>query len=664
MKRILSVTIALALAFFALPALFACGGESEGGGKIAEKAVYSAALNRYDVVLEAGETFSLVPKKFNGDGVEVPVSEVKYSVEAVGVAEIDQNGVITAKQAGGTYINVDVDGIEIACFVSVKNSANLNGLVIAFTGEIYKGLTLQAYAYVYEDGVRLGAAENVTFSGSDETKAIVTESGRVTGVEVCDDLTVSARGEYNGKTYSGEKRVSVVPPYYYVISDPVVKVAGTKTLSGKDNGEFTVKSGVTVSKINVTDDSDRAAVTDITVSTTDESFAELEVGAGGEITVRSKAAAGTTVARITAVGAGVTVVIRIETYTAISAVEDMDVLGYASLLDTELLSGRYALVNDIDYQGGVILPVASHKIASTTAAQRVTGEQWRYYLNKTASGYAPVAREDFGKAGQGLTDAEFTAFAVKGINPANTSFSGVFDGNGFGIKNAAIFFGSVLLVEGDLAVPEYGSIFGRLTGTLKNVSFENISTQDPADMMANGYKFCAEGKELRKSGGVYQYRGNSIVGYASGCEISDVYANINYNHKYISNYSKAVIAVEMVNSCKVNNCVIESGGNTDFGYAVDSSLSSTAGAIIKNCLAIGVNRFSKNITETSQCGVDGNYFIGAGKTWSDLAVKTDADGLTAKAAANATFDTGKWDISEFDSEIGGRPELIKGCSLS
>ena len=664
MKRIISVTIVLALAFFVLPALFACnGGDTGNGGQAAEEAVCSAALNQYDIVLETGEIFNLVPKKFNGEGVEIPVSEVKYSVEAAGVAEIDENGVITAKQAGGTYINVDVDGIEIACFVSVKNSANLNGLVIAFTGDIYKGLTLQAYAYIYEDGVRLGEAENVTFTGNDETKAIVTESGRVTGVEVCDDLTVSARGEYNGKTYSGEKRVSVVPPYYYVISDPVVRVAGAKTLSGKDNDEFTVKSGVTVSKVNVLDDSDKATVADITVLSTDERVAEIEIGAGGEISVRSKAAAGTTVARITVVGAGVTVIIKVETYTAISTIEDMDVLGYASLLDTELLSGRYALVNDIDYQGGVILPVASHRLTSTSAAQRVTGEQWRYYLNKTESGYAPVARQDIGKAGQGLTDAEFTAFAIKGINPANTSFSGVFDGNGFSIKNAAIFFGSVLLVEGNFAVPEYAGIFGRLSGTLKNVSFENITIQDPADMIANGYKFCAADKELRKTGGVYQYRGTSIVGSASGCEISNVYANINYNHKYIGNYSKAVLAVEMVNSCKVNNCVIESGGYSDFGYAVDSSLSSTNGALIKNCLAIGVNRFCKNITDASQCGVDGNYFLGAGKMWRDLAAKTDADGLNAADSVSATFGA-CWNVSEFNTADGGRPILIKGCSLS
>ena len=661
MKRSVCKLLAIAFALVCAFTLFAC----DGGNKTDEEKneTYKVALNCYDVSLKTGETFTLVPKKFDGDGKEKPISEIVYSVEATGVASIDGNGVITAEQEGGTYINVNADGIEVACFVSVKNSVLADGLVILFSGKVYKGLSLQAYAFMYSNGVRIGVPESVIYSGGDESKATVTESGLVCGKEVCDDLEIYASAVYDGKTYTASKHISVVSPYYYVLSDPAIRLATVKTLSGDPNEAFTEKSGVTLSRINVLDDSDRSVIENVSVSVADGEIAEISADGQGVISVRSKETAGETVARVNAEGAETTVVVKIEIMTAIAAVEDMDVLGYASLLDPELLAGKYVLVGDIDYRGDVIFPIASYRLSSTASATRETGEQWKYRLNKTESGYAPVARADFGKKGQGLTDEQFAAFKVKGINPANTSFKGVFDGNGFGIKNAAIFFGSVLLVEGNLAVPEYAGIFGRLTGTLKNVSFENISIQDPADMIANGYNFCAAGKELRQSGGVYQYRGTSIVGSASGCEISNVYANINYNHKYIGNYSKAVLAVEMVNSCKVNNCVIESGGYTDFGYAVDSSLSSTDGALIKNCIAIGVNRFSKNVIDSSLIGVDGNYFLGTGKTWRDLAVITDADGLTAADSVSATFGA-CWDLSEFNSADGGRPFLIKGCSLS
>ena len=640
----------------------ACNGNGDNGK--ADYKRYTVALNQYDIELNVGETFGLETKKYNEKGKNEDISKIEYSVEADEVASVDENGVITAKQSGSTYINVEADGIEVACFITVRSGEQLNGLVIVFTGQLYKGLSLQAYAYIYEYGVRVGSPEQISFSGSDEEKATVTESGLVTGRNVCDDLVISASCEYNGKSYSAYKTVSVVPPYYYVLSCPSVKLATTKTLSGADNSSFTQKGGITVSKVNVLDGSDSVVVNDVAVETNDERIATVLANANGEVSVTAKDVDGVATARVTVPETGIAVVVKIEVYNAVSTVADMDVLGYASLLNTELLAKNYALVNDIDYADSVILPIASYKLTSTSSAKRVTGDQWRYYLNKTADGYAPVARANIGKFGQGLSNEEFTAFSNKGINPTNAGFKGVFDGNGFSIKNAKIFFGSVLLVEGDLAVPEFASIFGRLTGTLKNVSFENISIQDPAQMIAKGYKFCADGKTLRVKNGIYQYRGTSIVGSGSACEITNVYANINYNHLYISNYSKAVLAVEMLNTCKVSNCVIESGGQTDFGYAINSSLSNANGESIKNCLAIGVNRFSKNVTEASQCGVDGNYFLGVGKTWRDLAVKTDADGLTAENAVAITFDTGKWNIAKFNSATGGRPELIKGCSLA
>ena len=93
--------------------------------------------------------------------------------------------------------------------------------------------------------------------------------------------------------------------------------------------------------------------------------------------------------------------------------------------------------------------------------------------------------------------------------------------------------------------------------------------------------------------------------------------------------------------------------------SIDSSFSSEVGAITKNCLAIGVWRFSKK--NSDKIGVDGNFFLDNTATWKSLASSKDSDNKTAKDVANATFDKNVWDLSKFNSTDGGRPELIKGC---
>lgn len=655
MKKIINILLVLTLVLTSTFSLSACVDSSTPS---AEK--YSVGLNQYDIALNVGETFNLSVKKFNSKNEETAIKSIKYLVEADEIASISESGVITAKQTGGTYINVDVDGVEVACFVSVRNSDALNGLVIIFTGKIYQGLPMQAHAFIYEDGVRVATPEQVTFSGSDTLKATISESGLVTGNQVCDDLVISASCTYDGKTYSAEKQVSINAPYYYVLSNTVIKLASTKTLSGKQNQSYSTKSGILVSKINVLDNSDKSTVENISVVIDNTDVASFEVD-NGVVSISAKDVIGTATARINVTESNMTVVAKIEVYNAISTIEDMDILAYASLLDSELLAQNFVLVNDIDYENAVILPIASYALTSTANASRVSGEQWRYWFDKTEDGkYLPVARENVYKTGYGLTDEEFGMF--KGINPNNTAFKGVFDGNGHSIKNAQIFFGSILLVEGNLACPEFAGIFGKLTGTLKNVSFENISIQDPAELISQGYKFCADGKELRTKEGVYQYRGTAIVGTASQAEISNVYANINYNHRFISNYSKSVLAVEMKDACKVTNCVIESGGIVELGYAITSSLSSDLGEVVKNCLAIGVSRFSK--TNISTVGADGNFFVDNTKTWSDLASAKAQDGTTAKDSVYSTFNSAIWDLTAFNYTSGGRPVLIKGCSFA
>lgn len=662
MRKLTTYLLVMVLAFTCVFTLSAC---KEDVQTTPEKEIYSVALNEYDINLNVGQTFDLDVKKYDKNGKEQTAENISFFVEASEVASISKSGKITATQAGTTYINVQVDDCEeVACYVTVKSSSALNGLVINFTGKVYKGLSMQAYAMIYEDGKMVGYADNVTYSGSDETKATVTESGYVTGLEVCDGLKITASCTYGGKEYTTEKELSVYAPYYYVISNSLIRLASNTTLTGATNSAYTVKDDITVSKINVLDSEDREIVQQVTAKVINEQIAQIETDEQGKVKIIAKQS-GVTSAKIDVSETNMSIVAKIEVYNTISSIADMDKLAFASLNNPSLLSGSYVLVSDIDYQNQVIYPIASYKLNDTSTANRVVGNQWQYHLNKAEDGYAPVAREDFGKTGQGLSDEDFIAFAnKKGINPNQLSFSGVFDGNGHSIKNAQIFFGSYLMEEksNNLSNPEYGSIFGYLTGTLKNVSFEDISIQDPTSMISQGKKFCADNKTLRKStDGYFQFRGTAIVGRAIGADINNVYANINYNHKVSSSWFKGVLVSETGNA-KISNCVTYSGGFNENDYGIDTALSATT-SIVKNSLSLNVKRLSKNYTSTNSNGVEGNYYALHGKTWKDLA-QTLGNGLTAEQSAKATFNTAIWDLSLFNATDGGRPTLIKGCSLA
>ena len=126
MKKIINLLMVLTLLLTSIFTFTGCKTEN-GDENIKDNANYTVALNEYNIELGVAETFTIAPKKFNSTGKEVSISKVTYVVEAPEIASVDKNGVIIAKQIGGTYINVDVDGIETACFVSVKTAEN-NGI--------------------------------------------------------------------------------------------------------------------------------------------------------------------------------------------------------------------------------------------------------------------------------------------------------------------------------------------------------------------------------------------------------------------------------------------------------------------------------------------------------------------------------------------------------
>ncbi|MBQ9756241.1 MAG: hypothetical protein IJV99_01435 [Clostridia bacterium] len=669
MKKLTVILLTLCLA---LTSIFftACKEQEKGDKDKKPETTYYLALNEYDLTLDVGDTFALDVKKYDSNGKEQTIKEITYGVEATAVASVE-NGVITAKETGKTYVNVTADGIDVACFLTVRRADYIDGLTIRMTAkDLYKGLPVHAYAYVYEENVLKGLAENVTWSVSDQEKATVSSDGVVTPKELTDGLTLTASCVYNGETLTAEKQIAIIEPYYYAMSSNMVKLASNTTLSGKTNDKHVTATGLSLKKINVLDGQVLDTVTDVSVFSANTEIATATANEQGVITVNGLKA-GETAISVIANDTGKQVAVKAIVYNAIKDVADMDILGFASLLNVELLSQNYVLVSDIDYNGQVIIPIATIKDTNT----RVVGNQWKFWLNKTESGYTPVARADFGKEGQGLSDSDFSAFAGNnGINPQNLPFTGVFDGNGYTIKNGQIFYGAMLFVSGNNAYSVYSSVIGNLQGTLKNISFEGITQQDPATLKANGVDITKYSEtaslQINATTGVYVTRGMGLVGKATNATIENVYADITFTLSFTStNYGtdKSIIAVEFGQDVKVSNCVLESiDGGKEADYAIDSGLTgSSVVSSVKNCFALGTSRFYKQFTGAGSLGVNGCWWLGNGKTWKDLlsATSTNSSALSVEQV-KASFDTRVWDMSKFNATDNGRPALIKGCSFA
>ena len=669
MKKLTVILLTLCLTLTSAFTFTACKDDGGSGGNPGDsETAYYLALNEYDLTLDIGDTFELDVKKYDKDGVEQTITNLSYNVEAVSVASIE-NGVITAKEAGKTYVNVTADGIDVACFLTVRSAGYLDGLTIRLTAqELYAGIPVQAYAYVYENNVLIAEPEQVTWSIGDGEKATVSDGGLITPVATTEALTITASCTHNGETLTAEKQIAIVEPYYYAISNNMVKLASNVTVTGEENTAYTKIDCITLKKINVLDASDVSTVTGVSVSSNDKTVATAEATEQGVISVNGLNS-GDAALTVTATETGKQVAVKVIVYNAIAQVADMDALGFASLLNPIMLSENYTLVNDIDYAGGVIIPIAT----VNDNGKRVPGNQWKYWLNKTATGYAAVSREDFGKEGQGLTDADFNTFRnAKGINPTNLPFTGTFDGNGYSIKNGQIFYGAMLNAD-TAAYSVYSSIIGYFKGTLENISFENITQQNPSGLPADvieplvmkvGYKFQANSPTL------YQSRGASIVGKATNGVIENVYAEINYSLAFTTNYGtdKSVLAVEFGSGMKVSNCVLQildAGKETD--YALDCSLTGTITSSVKNCFAIGVSRFYSKMTDGGELGSSGCWWLGNGKTWADLISEpagSNASNVLSVEQTKATFNNTVWDMSKFNANDNGRPELIKGCSIA
>lgn len=676
MKRFISVLLSVFLTLTFFFPIASCTQKSEDESGKTQAFVGYLALNTYEVTLREGESFSLRVKKFNGSGEEQTVGNVDYVSESPKIADVDDKGNIKATQAGQTYVNVKADGMETACFVTVQSADTENGVVIRFSFEqLFVNVPSQAYAVVVKDGMQIGEAINVTWSSENEDILSVSETGLLMPKQPADSVILKAECTYEGKTYKIEKQVRISDPCYYTFTKPTVKLADLKTLSGKDNKAYTSVENA-LCRVNVfTNEIKELTKDEFSVSVNNEEVVGVEISADGIITMKAKTV-GATMLTARVKETGETIGALIEVATPISSVEDMDVLALACHNNSALLAKSYLLVNDIDFNGDVMLPVAPFNDGNVTS--RSIGIQWKYRLRKTSDGYAWVSRSDFGKSGTGLTDNEYyTLAAAGGLNPSNGyKFTGTFDGNGYSIKNAQIFYGTVVQLDSEKYYSGYSGLFGYFNGTMKNISFENITMQDPAkvtiedsayglDRVLTDGSSIQDGALVKTSAGGYIGRTASIIARGEGCVLQNVYCEVTANLNNDRAKFGALVSWASDNAL-IENCVV---------YLNDPNTNGKARALcgagvanpgeVRNNVAVGVTYMTESIANEMQ-GEKGNWFI-SDLDWRRLfsaAIGVNATNVRSFADTLTTFDARVWDLSAFAKDKTGRPMLIKGCSAT
>lgn len=679
-RKILTVFLSVLIALSCL-SIFGCKKETPKGETNVPS--YYLALNAYSITLKENERFELDVKKFNSKDAEQEINEMEITSDTEKIA-VYEDGFIVAKQKGQTAIHVSVDGLEVSCFVTVESANVLDGLLINLTTQnLYKGVSTQLYTSLYRNNKKVSELDNVAYEVSPAGAATIDENGLITA-NITGEITITASCVVDNQNLSNQITITSYDSYYYSFNMPSVKLATAKTYSGETNTAYT-STKLKIKRINVIS-GETVDVEDFEVSVLDQSIVSTTVS-NGEITLTA-GNMGETAVVAEIEGSVKKIVAKVITATAMASIADMDKLALAGLnANTKVdLEGHYVLINDIDYNNDVIMPIAPW--TDSTSTTRTVGIEWQYRLtyNETEKAYGLVDRANVGKSGYGLTTAQFGDFLVNKVINTTTAFSGSFDGNGYAIKNGKIMFGMAISFSNLAFISSYfDSVFGQLTGTLMNIGFEGITQENPDEVSYDILSLGVErlGTSYKESTlsltkdefDDYYYCCSSIIGQGSLCTVKNVYVDITYSLRNTTdNYFNAALIAKGNGAIKVSNCVVKMYDNAiernpKNGYTCAIQGASTLEtAVIANNISVGAFRIERRIGwdgAYKNVGKNGNWNVSGTKTWQDLfsaTHKPEVENFRSLENTIKTYDTSVWDLSNFGATLLGRPTLINGCS--
>jgi large repetitive protein len=151
-----------------------------------------------------GETASFSATAYNEADIEVNDPDIVWSVDDDGVAEVDQDGVVSGLAEGSTTVTANVQGVEDSADVTVELVPVERVEVTADETSVEVGQTIELSATAYDVDDNELSGRTVSWSSDDDTIASV-DDGTVTG-EGVGAATITA--EIGGET--GQLEVDVI----------------------------------------------------------------------------------------------------------------------------------------------------------------------------------------------------------------------------------------------------------------------------------------------------------------------------------------------------------------------------------------------------------------------------------------------------------------------
>ncbi len=461
------------------------------------------SLNKYEITIEVGKEETLVCTVEDG-------SSCTWATSDESVATV-VDGVVTALKVGSAEISATANGETVSCAVTVisANVSNANFTVDKKTASIFKGhtLTIKPSLIFGSDEIQINA-QDVTWSTSDANIATVT-GGVVTGVNV-GVVTITATYVYNGTTLTASSEFTVKELLFVEFAKDYpseIKLATNITVSGKSND----KNTTTTLEYKVLDDKDNDVTSSIDKSklqfiSSDQNVATID--ANGSITA---VAPGKSTVSIGCQGS--TISVDVIVMTAIAEKSDLDKIAFAWKDDNVgLWSKSYILVDDIDYEGDQIIPIAP------------------YVTDGSTSWDSLYANSEWGK----LNHTTSPAF-----------FSGTIDGDGYAIKNGRLAFNYIYTGSESLL----SCFIGGLTGTLKNIAFIGLQPENPTEV--NNW---AEGRSLTQDKDAWYNHSGLVYVVKPGGVVENVYVDM-LSGAMAKDNGYGVIAYRIQTGGVARNCV-------------------------------------------------------------------------------------------------------------
>ena len=592
MKKVLVVLLSILLIFVAT----GCNDDDK----------FTFNLNYTEYTLDVGEEILLSADKSD--------ETYEWASADVSIATVS-NGLVKAVAPGTTVISATAQDVTKTCEITVNGElepAPYFYLDIAST-KVFVNSKIQIRAYFILGEYDIEVTNAVNWS-VDNSKATIDNKGVVTGVDEGLTTVTATYIDADGVTHNETCQIEVAVFRTIQYLEEKVTLANPVTVSGANNNK-NVSYKPLIEALEGTSNN-LLDLGSISVQYVSASESVATVDADG--TIRAVGSGSTS---ITATFEDKSSSILVQVADTITSKADLDKLGYATKEgnDASLLAKDkyYILVNDIDYQGQEIVPIAiSHA--------------WQ-------DDYAQWARESYFE-----------------LNPNALSFYATIDGCGYAIKNAVL--PSSIFVRTDLDLGIGSCFIGSNYGTLKNIAFYNLTTQLVEEAMhdINEEYFLELSDTVINSGLVVENYGT----------LQNIYLDIVVRSKNYLGARSGCLTAYALGGSVIENCVVIAETDYkfskqyiypndcgDFGVVVGQSTNEPF--VVTNSFAISSN-MTKFITDNRYTGISLGDLL-----YSDAEVFVDENKHVLESLG------GPWTFVEGDLNFGSiKLNLLNRYSIS